>query len=48
MATKTKPSSVIEKTRWENHKDEATRILLELISTNLWFHFVACKTPNKI
>jgi hypothetical protein len=24
MATETKPTSVLEKTRWVNHKDEAT------------------------
>jgi hypothetical protein len=34
--------------RWVNRKDEATVLLLELISTNLWLHVVACKTPNKI
>jgi hypothetical protein len=48
MATKTKPTSVIEKMRWVNHIDEATRLLLELISTNLWFHVSTCKTPNVI
>jgi hypothetical protein len=39
---------VIEKMRWAICKDEATRLLLELISTDLWFHVVAYKTPNKI
>jgi hypothetical protein len=39
---------MIEKMRWVNCKDEARRLLLELISTNLWFHVAACKTPNKI
>jgi hypothetical protein len=34
--------------RWENRKDEATRILLELISYDLWFHVVTWKTPNDI
>jgi type II secretory pathway component PulC len=48
MTTETKPISVLEKTRWANRKDEATRILLELISTSLWFHVVTCKTPNEI
>ena len=48
MVTETEPTSSIKKMRWVNHKDEATRILLELISTDLWFHVVACKTPNKI
>ena len=48
MATETKPTSAIEKMRWANHKDEATGLLLELISTDLWFHVVACKTPNEI
>jgi hypothetical protein len=48
MATKTEPTSTIEKMRWTNRKDEATRILLDLISTNIWFHVSACKTPNKI
>jgi hypothetical protein len=39
---------MIDKMRWTNHKDGATRLLLESISTNLWFHVVACNTPNKI
>ena len=39
---------MIEKTRWTNYKDEATRIILELISTNLLFHVSTCKTPNYI
>jgi hypothetical protein len=34
--------------RWVNRKDEATRLLLELISTDLWFHVATCKTPNDI
>jgi hypothetical protein len=32
MATETKPTSTLEKTRWANRKDEATRLPLELIS----------------
>jgi hypothetical protein len=48
MATETEPTSAIEKMRWENCKDEATGLLLELISIDLWFHVVACKTPNEI
>jgi gag-polypeptide of LTR copia-type len=48
MATETKPTSAIEKMRWVNRKDEATGLLLELISTDLWFHVAACKTPNEI
>ena len=48
MATETEPTSAIKKMRWVNRKDEATRLLLELISTDLWFHVVACKTPNEI
>jgi hypothetical protein len=48
MATETKPTSAIEKMIWENRKDEAIGVLLELISTDLWFHVVACKTPNEI
>jgi hypothetical protein len=40
MAKETEPTSVIEKMRWENCKDEATRLLLELISMDLWFHVV--------
>jgi hypothetical protein len=48
MMTETKPTSTIEKMRWANRKDEATRLLLELISTNLFFHVAACKTPNEI
>jgi hypothetical protein len=28
--------------------NKATWLLLELISTDLWFHVVACKTPNEI
>jgi hypothetical protein len=48
MGTETKPTSTIEKTRWVNRKDEATRLLLELISTDLWFHVATCKTPNAI
>jgi hypothetical protein len=38
MTTETKPTSVIEKMRWVNRKDESTRLLLELISIDLWFH----------
>jgi hypothetical protein len=34
--------------RWANHKDEATGLILELISTDLWFHVSTCKTPNEI
>jgi hypothetical protein len=34
--------------RWANRKDGATRLLLELISTDLWFYVAACKTPNDI
>jgi hypothetical protein len=48
MGIETKPTSEIEKTRWVNRKDETTRLLLEFISTNLWFHVSACKTPNAI
>jgi hypothetical protein len=48
MTTETKPTSTIEKMRWVNRKDEATRLLLDLIFTDLWFHVVACKTPNEI
>jgi hypothetical protein len=48
MAIETKPTSVLEKTRWMNCKDEATRLLLELISIDLWFHVATCKTPNEI
>jgi hypothetical protein len=46
MATETKPTSSIEKMIWENHKDEATRLLLELISIDLYVS--ACKTPHEI
>jgi hypothetical protein len=35
MATETEPPSAIEKMKWANHKDETTRLLLELISTDL-------------
>jgi hypothetical protein len=38
MATETKPTSVIEKMRLANRKDEAIGLLLELISIDLWFH----------
>jgi hypothetical protein len=48
MATETEPTSAIEKMRWANYKDEATKPLLELISIDLWFHVVTCKTPNEI
>jgi hypothetical protein len=48
MVRETKPTSMIEKMRWANHKDEATGLLLELISIDLWFHVAACKTPNEI
>jgi hypothetical protein len=48
MATETEPTSAIEKMRWANHKDEATGLLFELISTDLWFHVVAFKTPKEI
>jgi hypothetical protein len=43
-----KPTSTIEKMRWVNHKDEATGLLIELISSDLLFHVSACKTPNEI
>jgi hypothetical protein len=48
MATETEPTSVIEKMRWVNRKDEAMGLLLELISTNFWFHVATCKTSNEI
>ena len=48
MATETEPTSVIEKMIWVNRKDEATGLFIELISTYLWFHVAACKTPNEI
>jgi hypothetical protein len=48
MWRETKHTSAIEKTIWVNRKDEATRPLIQLISTNLWFHVFACKTPNAI
>ena len=41
MATETEPTLVIEKMIWVNRKDEATGLLLELISTDLWFHVAA-------
>jgi hypothetical protein len=47
MATETKPTSALEKTRWANRKDEATGLLLELIFIDLWFHVYACQTPNE-
>jgi hypothetical protein len=48
MATEIEPTSAIEKMRWENRKDEAIGILLELISIDSWFHVATCKTPNEI
>jgi hypothetical protein len=48
MGTEIEPTSAIEKTRWANRKDEAIGLLLELISTYLWFHVASCKTPNVI
>ena len=48
MATKTKPTLTLEKTKWENRKDEAIGLLRELISTDLWFHVAAFKTRNDI
>jgi len=48
MVTKTKPTLALNKTRWVNRKDEATILLLELISITLWFHFATCNTPNNI
>jgi hypothetical protein len=39
---------MIENTEWANHKDEATWIILDLISTYLWFHEVSCETWNNI
>jgi hypothetical protein len=35
MVTETEATSALEKTRWENHKDYSTRLLLELISIDL-------------
>jgi hypothetical protein len=46
--TETKPTLAIEKTRWVNRKDEAMRLLLELISYDLWFHVTSCMNPNAI
>jgi hypothetical protein len=46
MAIETKPTSTIEKMIWANHKDEATRLLLELISTDLYV--ATCNTPHEI
>ena len=34
--------------RCENRKDVAIGLLLELISTDLWFHVAAYKNPNEI
>ena len=48
MAIETEPTSTIEKMRWANRKYEAIGLLLELISTDFWFHFSTCKTPNEI
>jgi hypothetical protein len=48
MATETKPTPMIKEMRWANRKDEATCILLELISIDLWFHVVSCQTLNNI
>jgi hypothetical protein len=48
MATETKPTLALKKTIWENRKDEATRLLLDLISTYLWFHIASCKTLKNI
>jgi hypothetical protein len=48
MTTETEPTSSIEKMIWVNRKDEATGLLVELISTNIWFHVATCKTPNEI
>jgi hypothetical protein len=39
---------VLEKTIWVKCKDEAIGILLELISIDLWFHVVTCKSPNEV
>jgi hypothetical protein len=38
MATKIEPTSMLEKTKWANRKDEAIGLLIELISIDLWFH----------
>jgi hypothetical protein len=40
MVIETEPTSALEKTIL-NRKDEATRLLLELISIELWFHVSA-------
>jgi hypothetical protein len=48
VATEIEPTSAVEKMRWVNHKDEAIGLLLELISTDLWFQVAACKNPNEI
>jgi hypothetical protein len=48
MAIEIEPTSAIENMRWVNRKDEATGLLLELISTDLWFHVTPCNTPNEI
>jgi hypothetical protein len=48
MATEMEPTTMIEKTRWVNHKVESTRLILELILVDLWFHVSTCKTPNEI
>jgi hypothetical protein len=41
MVTETKPTSALAKTIWANCKDEATGIIIELISTDIWFHVSA-------
>jgi hypothetical protein len=47
MEIEIEPTSMLEKIRWANRKDEATRLLIELISTDIWFHVSTCKTPNE-
>jgi hypothetical protein len=48
MVIEREPTSVLEKIRWVNRKDEVTRLIIELISIYLWFHVSTCKTRNDI
>jgi hypothetical protein len=48
MDTKTKPTSMIEKSKYFNHMDEAFSLIFMSIYPELLFHVESCSTPNDI
>jgi hypothetical protein len=48
MAIETKPTSMIEKSKYFNCMDEAFGLICMPISLKLLFHVESCSTPNEI